>query len=115
MQERIQEKLRKYDWLVGEVNQEIVGYAYYGSFRPRAAYGHTVESTIYLSQASIGKGFGKPLYRNYRELIGGIALPNPQSLALHRKLGFVEVGVLKNVGHKFGKYIDVAFWQMSIA
>jgi L-amino acid N-acyltransferase YncA len=62
MMHRMQEKLRAHDWLVGEVNQAICGYAYYGPFRPRAAYQHTVESTIYLSQESVGHGFGKVLY-----------------------------------------------------
>src|SRR5262249_27707877 len=119
MQNRIQEKTISHDWLVGEANQEVVGYAYYGSFRTRAAYNHTVESTIYLSQASLGKGFGRALYakllasvgdHGFREVIGVIALPNPQSIALHRALGFAEVGVLKRVGYKFARYIDVALW-----
>ncbi len=124
MQTRIQEKLLSHDWLVGEVNQEVIGYAYYGLFRTRAAYHHTVESTIYLSQESIGKGFGRTLYgkllesvkdHGFREVIAVIALPNPQSIALHRTLGFAEVGVLKNVGYKFGRYIDDGIWQLSIA
>jgi phosphinothricin acetyltransferase len=46
--------------------------------------------------------------------VGVIALPNPQSLALHKKVGFAEVGVLKNVGYKFGRYIDVGIWQLSV-
>jgi len=123
MAHRIEEKLSTHDWLVGEVNQALCGYAYYGPFRARAAYQHTVESAIYLSQESIGHGFGKALYtqllesvqkRGFREVVGVIALPNPQSIALHRKVGFTEVGVLKNVGYKFGRYIDVGIWQMSV-
>ncbi|MBI3798165.1 MAG: N-acetyltransferase [Deltaproteobacteria bacterium] len=124
MTKRIQEKTLNHDWLVGEVNQEIIGYAYYGPFRARAAYNHTVESTIYLSQERIGKGFGRALYtqllesvkgRGFREVIGVIALPNPQSIVLHRAMGFAEVGVLKSVGYKFGRYIDVGIWQLSVA
>lgn len=123
MKNRIQEKSITHDWLVGEVNQEIIGYAYYGPFRARAAYHHTVESTIYLAQESIGQGFGRALYaqllesvksRGFREVVGVIALPNPQSIALHKALGFEEVGVLKKVGYKFGRYIDVSLWQMSM-
>src|SRR5712692_6075748 len=115
MKKRIQEKIIKYDWLVGELNQEVIGYAYYGPFRTRAAYNHTVESTIYLSQESMGKGFGRTLYakliesvkgHRFREVIGVIALPNLQSIALHRAMGFAEVGVLKRVGYKFGRDID---------
>jgi len=122
--ERIQEKLSGYDWLVGEVNREVIGYAYYGPFRIRAAYHHTVESSIYLSQERIGKGFGRTLYaqliesvkgHGFREVIGVIALPNPQSIALHRALGFAEVGILKGVGYKFGRYIDDGIWHLSVA
>jgi L-amino acid N-acyltransferase YncA len=106
------------------VNQQVIGYAYYGSFRTRVAYHHTVESTIYLSPESAGKGFGRSLYakliesvrdHGFREVIGVIALPNPQSIALHRKMGFAEAGVLKTVGHKFKKCIDVGLWQLSVA
>ena len=123
MKKRIQEKTTKHDWIVGELNQEVIGYAYYGPFRTRAAYNHTVESTIYLSQKSIGQGFGRTVYaqllesvksRGFREVVGIIALPNPQSIALHKAIGFEEVGVLKNVGYKFGRYIDVSLWQMSM-
>jgi len=60
MTKRIQEKLINHDWLVGEVNQGIIGYAYYGSFRTRVAYHHTVESTIYLSPESMGKDSAGP-------------------------------------------------------
>ena len=124
MTNRIEETTLNHDWLVGEVNQEVIGYAYYGPFRARAAYNHTVESTIYLTQESRGKGFGRTLYaqllesvkgRGFREAIGVIALPNPQSIALHRAMGFAEVGVLKRVGYKFGRYIDVGIWQISVA
>jgi len=52
--------------------------------------------------------------RGFRGVVGVIALPNPQSIALHRKVGFAEVGVLKNVGYKFGRYIDVGMWQLSV-
>ena len=123
VRQRIQGILLAHDWLVGEVHQTICGYAYYDPFRTRAAYQHTVESTIYLAQENIGQSFGRALYaqllesvysHGYREVVGVIALPNPQSIALHRKVGFVEVGVLRNVGYKFGKYIDVALWQLSV-
>src|SRR5262245_4783642 len=67
MGERIREKLLRYDWLVGEQDGEIVGYAYYGAFRARAAYGHTIESTIYLAPSSTGRGFGRTLYQRLME------------------------------------------------
>jgi phosphinothricin acetyltransferase len=123
MQKRIREKLTKHDWLVGEVGGKIAGYAYYGTFRERAAYNKTVEATIYLDIEERGKGYGWQIYsrliqsaseNGFREMIGVIALPNPESINLHAKLGFGESGVLKNVGYKFGKYLDIGFWQRSL-
>ena len=124
MTARIQEKLAHHDWLIAEQEREIVGYAHYGPFRARAAYKHTVESTIYVADKAHRRGFGKHLYgalidsakaKGYRELIGVIALPNPASVALHQRMGFEEVGVLKKIGHKFDTYIDVGLWQLSLA
>ena len=124
MAKRVQEKIQRHEWLVAESNGEIVGYTYYGAYHSRSAYSHTVESTIYLAQEHMGKGFGKPLYttlidsakeRGFREVIAVIALPNQGSIVLHEKLGFEVVGVLKKVGHKFGNYIDVGLWQKSVA
>ena len=86
----------------------------------RAAYRHTVESSVCLSPDAIGKGLGKLLYsaaiasateKGFCEMIGVIALPNAASVALHRTLGFQEVGVLRSVGHKFDRYIDTGIWQ----
>ncbi|MBN1536468.1 MAG: N-acetyltransferase [Anaerolineales bacterium] len=123
IQTRIQVKLEYYDWLVGETDHEIIGYAYYGAFRPREAYHHTVESTIYIAQKYTGQGYGKPLYEQliesarkhgFREMVAIIALPNPVSVSLHQKLGFELVGVNKGVGYKMGRYIDVGMWQLSL-
>lgn len=123
MAQRVQEKLKRHNWLVGEVDQDIVGYAYYGAFRPRPAYNHTIEATIYLAQDQTGKGFGKALYselihsakaQNFREIMGVIALPNAGSVKLHQSCGFEEAGVLKRAGYKFEKYIDVGIWQLSL-
>lgn len=123
MRRRIKEKIETYDWIVGEYKQNIVGYAYYDSFKARTAYCQTIETTIYLTQESVGKGFGSLLYErliesakshDFRELIGLIALPNLPSTALHQKMGFEEVGVLKKVGYKFDRYIDVGIWQKSL-
>jgi phosphinothricin acetyltransferase len=123
MARRIGSVAAKYDWLVAEAEGKLAGYAYYGQFRTRAAYDHTVESTVYVAHDGMGKGVGKALYtellraarrRGYREVLGVIALPNPASLALHAAMGFVEVGLLKRVGFKFGEYIDVGLWQVSL-
>ncbi|MBI4927323.1 MAG: N-acetyltransferase family protein [Anaerolineae bacterium] len=123
MRRRIQEKQQRHAWLAAEVDGQIAGYAYYGPFRPRPAYDHTVESAIYIAGHQAGKGYGRLLYtalidsaylRGYREMIAVIALPNPASLALHLALGFREVGVLQHVGRKFDCDVDVCLWQKSL-
>lgn len=123
MAAQIQEKQVKYNWLVAESAGEIIGYAYYGAFRPRAAYSHTVESTIYLKQGKTGQGIGSRLYtcllesaaaKGYREAVAVIAMPNPESIALHQKMGFKESGVLQNVGYKFEQYLDITLWQRTL-
>ncbi|MCC7520290.1 MAG: N-acetyltransferase [Flavobacteriaceae bacterium] len=121
--QRIQKVTQLYDWLVLIENGMLVGYAYYTSFRERKAYEHTVESTIYLKSGSSGKGMGSDLYtalleriknKGFREVMGVIALPNPESTRFHEKLGFKNMGVLKNVGFKFDTYLDVAFYQKTL-
>lgn len=123
MEGRIAEVLKKYDWLVLADGERLVGYAYYGPFRTRCAYNHTTEATIYLHPDYVGKGLGRPLYneliqnaisKGYKELIGGIALPNASSEKLHESFGFEKVAHFKNVGIKFGQTIDVGFWQKSL-
>ncbi|MDP4277000.1 MAG: N-acetyltransferase family protein [Bacteroidota bacterium] len=123
MKMRMEEKLDNYDWLVAEIDDVLVGYAYYGSFRSRAAYQHTVESTIYLSREFKGQGIGSRLYKElidsaknkkYREMLAVIAIPNPESISFHKKMGFLEVGVMKKIGYKFNCYVDVSFLQKSL-
>ncbi|MEO8843564.1 MAG: N-acetyltransferase family protein [Kofleriaceae bacterium] len=98
----------------------ILGYAKAGTWRERAAYQWTCETTIYLTAASRGQGHGRVLYtslldacvlRGFHSAIGGIALPNAASVRLHESLGFVAVGVVKAAGRKFERWHDVEFWQ----
>jgi phosphinothricin acetyltransferase len=99
----------------------VLGYAFSGPFRPRPAYAATKEVSVYLAGSARGRGLGATLYA---ELLGRldarpdvhtqvavIALPNDASLALHRAMGFEEVGVLREVGHKFGRFVDTAWYQ----
>jgi L-amino acid N-acyltransferase YncA len=98
---------------------EVIAYAYLSRFRERKAYEHTVESTIYLRNGAGGKGIGFKLYSEllsraglrYHTITAGIALPNDASIRLHEKCGFKKVGHFSEVGRKFGKWIDVGFWQ----
>ncbi len=113
----------KLPWLVFEDDQEVLGYAYGTQWKGRAAYLHTVETTIYLHQNAFGKGLGSELYSDlmdklksshFHSILGGIAMPNDASVALHEKLGFVKVGLLKDVGYKFDRWVDVGYWQLLV-
>lgn len=110
-------------WLVAEVGGKVVGYAYATKWRVRPAYRHSVESTVYVDPACVGQGVGRSLYdvlldelrrRGLRRVIGGIALPNEASVGLHEALGFSKVAHFTEVGLKFGSWIDVGYWELSL-
>ncbi len=110
-------------WLVLEERGGVVGYAYAGQWKARAAYARTVESSIYLDDAAIGRGLGKQLYAQLLEclrdcgihvVIGGVSLPNAASVALHEGLGFEPIGAFREVGWKLGRWIDVGYWQLRL-
>ncbi|MGO1384203.1 MAG: GNAT family N-acetyltransferase [Arachnia sp.] len=114
-------------FLVAEADESacgtILGYAYSASYRPRPAYQHTRETSVYVDPMAQGQGLGKSLYNALLEVLGAdtdvhtavavVALPNEASVALHRSCGFEEVGVFKEVGRKFGVWIDTAYLQRS--
>lgn len=123
MATRIRDYTALYPWLVAEADGKVVAYAYATRWRTRAAYDHTLESTIYVDQPFIGRGIAKPLYlallddlktRGVRAVVGCIALPNEASVALHEKCGFVKVAHFPQVGRKFGRWVDVGFWQATL-
>ena len=110
-------------WIVAEIDKNIVGYAYATKWKVRSAYRFSVESTVYINQNFIGNGIGSLLYKELllqlknsgiHAVIGGIALPNPSSIALHEKFGFEKVAQFKEVGIKFNKWIDVGYWQLQL-
>ncbi len=107
--------------LVSEEQGSITGYAYASPFDSRAAYRHSVETTVYLSPEHVGRGLGSKLYRALlddllgREIhcaIGRIALPNDPSVALHEKFGFVKVAELREIGRKLDQWVDVGYWEL---
>ncbi len=117
---RINVRSKRFPWLVGLVEGEIIGYAYASEFQERAAYRHSRELTVYLHKDHLGRGYGKILYGSLiaklkntdcAVMIGGIALPNKVSVGLHEKLGFKKVAHFKKVGWKFNKWIDVGYWE----
>ncbi len=111
-------------WLVAEHDGTVVGYAYATKWRARHAYRFSVESTVYLAPALGGKGIGTLLYQallgrlceqGYHLVIGGIAQPNAASVALHEALGFEKVAEFREVGFKFGRWVDVGYWQLTLS
>ncbi|MEJ2054705.1 MAG: GNAT family N-acetyltransferase [Calditrichaceae bacterium] len=108
-------------WLVFEEKNSILGYAYAYKWRVRNAYRYSVERAVYLNPGVTGRGIGSELYTELLKrlkymgihvVIGGIAIPNPASIALHEKFGFQKVAHFKSVGFKFEKWIDVGYWEL---
>lgn len=107
-------------WLVAEMDGRVAGYAYAGKWNGRCAYKFSAEITVYLAAADVGRGLGALLYealfailrdRGMHAVIGGIALPNEASVRLHEKFGMERVALFREVGFKFGRWIDVGYWQ----
>jgi phosphinothricin acetyltransferase len=97
-----------------------LGYASTSRWRPKAAYDTTVESSVYCHAAAVGHGCGTALYaalfdslagEDVKTVVAGISLPNPASIALHKRFGFRSVGVFHAVGRKFDRYWDVEWFE----
>lgn len=114
-----------YRLLVATGDDEVRGYASSSRFKPRKAYDISVETTVYLDPGSTGEGIGTVLYTALMDALvaddrlhrayGGIALPNDASVALHRRLGFEHVGTYREVGRKFDRYWDVAWFEKDLS
>ena len=107
--------------LVVVEGEEVLGYAYSSTYRPRPAYDRTRETSVYLRTDATGRGLGRALYDALLErlrcdgvhtALAVVARPNPASEALHRACGFTLVGVLPEVGHKLGRWIDTGLWAL---
>lgn len=102
----------------------VAGYAYAGPFRPRIAYRHTVENSIYVAPGRIGQGVGRALLvallerceaQGFRQMVAVIGdSDNAGSIGLHAALGFEHCGVLKSTGFKFGRWVDTVFMQRAL-
>ena len=98
----------------------VLGYSTFGDFRPWPGYRHTVEHSVYVHADARGRGLGAalilPLFDRAAALgkhvmVAGIDAANPASIRLHERLGFERVGVLREVGIKFGRWLDLVFMQ----
>lgn len=107
-------------WLVAEENGEILGYAYATPWKDRIGYRFSVETTVYLNRDRTGRGIGSQLYAELfrllevagvRSALGGVALPNDASVALHEKFGMRKVAEFERIGVKFDRWINVGYWQ----
>jgi phosphinothricin acetyltransferase len=114
----------RYPWLVTDDGGVVVAYAKAGEWRSRDAYRWTTEVGIYVDAARRGGGLGIALYREllaalaaagFHSVIGGVTLPNPASVALHERCGFVHVGTVREAGFKHDAWHDVAFYQRMLA
>ena len=107
-------------WLVAEQSGAIAGYAYATPWKPRRGYRFSAEVTVYVESGGQRRGVGSALYehllpavraRGIHAAMGGIALPNASSVALHEKFGFEKVAHFRETGFKLGRWIDVGYWE----
>jgi L-amino acid N-acyltransferase YncA len=120
---RIAAAQRAHAWLVLEDDGRVVGYAYAGPHKERAAYRWSCEVSIYLESGRRRRGGGRALYeallsrlaeRGFRTAVAGMTLPNEASVGLHRALGFEPVGIYRRIGWKHGAWHDVAWAQRAL-
>ncbi|MBA3007669.1 MAG: GNAT family N-acetyltransferase [Proteobacteria bacterium] len=102
---------------------QLLGFACYGTFRGWPAFKYTVEHSVYVHRDHRGQGLGLKLMQELiavakaqerHVLIGGVDAANKSSISLHRKLGFVHAGTIKQAGFKFGRWLDLAFYQLTL-
>jgi len=111
-------------YLVALKGGEVAGYAYASPYRSRSAYRHTVEDSVYVSQGMQGHGVGKALLQaviqrcaesGFTQMVAVVGnSANAGSQRLHESLGFETVGVLRNVGFKFGQWVDTVLMQRAL-
>lgn len=112
-----------YDLLVATVDGEVTGFIETQAFRPKPAYRRSVEVSVYVAPGATGGGIGGLLFTamldrlersDLHRAYSVIALPNDGSVAIHERFGFVHRGTLTEAGHKFGRYLDVAFYERAL-
>ena len=109
--------------VIGAVDSSgmLLGFATYGTFRAWPAYKYSVEHSLYVHKDHRGRGIGIALMRkliataeeqDYHVMVGGIDITNATSIALHERLGFLHAGTIKQAAFKFGRWLDLGFYQL---
>jgi phosphinothricin acetyltransferase len=109
--------------VIGAVDNQnrLLGFASYGTFRAWPAYKYSIEHSVYVEKSDRGRGVGQALMRRliaaameqqYHCMVGGIDVANRGSIAMHEKLGFTHAGTIRQAGFKFGRWLDLGFWQL---
>jgi phosphinothricin acetyltransferase len=120
MAARIASILTTHPYLVAVTGGDVCGFVYAAQHAERAAYRHSVTTTVYIAPEARSHGVGRALYtqllqdlvrRGFHAAFAGITLPNPGSIRLHESVGFEPLGVYREVGFKFGQWHDVGWWQ----
>lgn len=115
---RIEKILQRFPYLVAEEDGQVLAYAYGSTYYDRSAYDWAVEVSVYVDQDHRGQGLGSRLYealemeleaRGYLRFLACIALPNPASIALHEKRGYVKVAHFPKIGYKFDQWHDIVW------
>ncbi|MGA8246701.1 MAG: N-acetyltransferase family protein [Nocardioides sp.] len=109
-------------FVVAEAAGVVVGFAYASAYRPRPGYRLTRETSVYLADHARGQGHGRRLYDDLLTRVRAdgihvalalVALPNPASVALHETCGFEHLGTMREVGRKFDRWLDTAWYQLT--
>ncbi len=121
--DRVSATFKTLPWLVCEAEGTVVGYAYGSKHRDRAAYQWSVDVSLYITEDYRRRGVGRALYtslfaclqlQGYFNAYAGITLSNPASVGMHEAMGFTHIGTFQDVGHKFGTWHSVGWWELSL-
>jgi L-amino acid N-acyltransferase YncA len=109
--------------LIGEIGGDVIGYAYASTYRAREAYRFTCEDSIYLAPEAVGHGYGATMLTRLlgasaavglKQMIAVITAERENSIRLHARQGFREVGRYESVGFKFGRWLDIVHMQRAL-
>jgi L-amino acid N-acyltransferase YncA len=123
MRERIDRITQQFPWLVCEIDGQVAGYVYACPHRERAAYRWAVDVAVYIATQHHRRGIGQALYsvlfqilraQGYFKAYAGVTLPNAGSVGLHEAVGFRPLVIYRGVGYKFGKWLDVGWWELDL-